>query len=150
MAKGDKFGIVMQNHPEFVDLMVASTILGTVFVPIDPRTRGEKLKYMLEFAECKGAFVGAYALAEVEASWGLQEGRWISTLGETDRFKRMPGWKTPSRKHCPYPNWRSRVTIQMRRCRFSIPRARPATPRRYYPVTDDTPSLQHAAGCFRA
>jgi crotonobetaine/carnitine-CoA ligase len=83
MAKGDKFAIIMQNHPEFVDLMVASSILGTIFVPIDPRTRGEKLKYMLEFAECKGAFVGAHALSEVEATWGAGEGCWISTLGET-------------------------------------------------------------------
>jgi crotonobetaine/carnitine-CoA ligase len=38
---------------------------------------------MLEFAECKGAFVGAYALAEVESSWGAREGRWLVTLGET-------------------------------------------------------------------
>jgi crotonobetaine/carnitine-CoA ligase len=83
MSRGDKFAIIMQNHPEFVDLMVASTILGTVFVPIDPRTRGDKLRYMLEFAECKGAFVGAYALAEVESSWGAREGRWLVTLGET-------------------------------------------------------------------
>jgi len=80
MGRGDKFAIILQNHPEFVDLMVASSILGTVFVPIDPRTRGDKLKYMLEFAECKGAFVGAYALAEVAASWDAREGRWISTL----------------------------------------------------------------------
>jgi crotonobetaine/carnitine-CoA ligase len=83
MSRGDKFAIIMQNHPEFVDLMVASTILGTVFVPIDPRTRGDKLRYMLEFAECKGAFAGAYALAEVESSWGAREGRWLVTLGET-------------------------------------------------------------------
>ena len=34
MRKGDTFAIVMQNHPEFVDLMVAASILGAVFVPI--------------------------------------------------------------------------------------------------------------------
>jgi crotonobetaine/carnitine-CoA ligase len=80
MEKGDKFGIIMQNHPEFVDLMVASSILGTVFVPIDPRTRGNKLKFMLDFAECKGAIVAGYALAEVESSWGMEDGRWIASL----------------------------------------------------------------------
>jgi crotonobetaine/carnitine-CoA ligase len=83
MKKGDKFAIIMQNHPEFVDLMVASSILGTVFVPIDPRTRGDKLKYMLEFAECKGAVVAAYALAEVESVWGTKEKHWIATLEAT-------------------------------------------------------------------
>ena len=57
MEKGDSFALVMQNHPEFVDAMVASSICGTVFVPIDPRTRGEKLAYMLTFPECRGAIV---------------------------------------------------------------------------------------------
>ena len=41
--------------------MVGSSIAGTVFVPIDPRTRGKKLAYMLTFAECRGAIVGDYA-----------------------------------------------------------------------------------------
>jgi crotonobetaine/carnitine-CoA ligase len=79
MQKGDVFALVMQNHPEFVDLMVASSILGTVFVPIDSRTRGDKLKYMLEYAECKGAVVANYALAEVESVWSIGAG-WIATL----------------------------------------------------------------------
>jgi crotonobetaine/carnitine-CoA ligase len=69
MRAGDAFAIVMQNHPEFVDLMVASSILGTIFVPIDSRTRGDKLKYMLDFGECKGAIVADYATDEVEAVW---------------------------------------------------------------------------------
>ncbi|MBT8059149.1 MAG: AMP-binding protein [Gammaproteobacteria bacterium] len=77
MKKGDTFAIIMQNHPEFVDLMVASSILGTVFVPIDPRTRGRKLQYQLDFAECKGAFVAGYALDEFRA---LPGNRWICTV----------------------------------------------------------------------
>ena len=80
MQRGDAFAIVMQNHPEFVDLMVASAILGTVFVPIDPRTRGDKLKYMLDFAECRGAFVADHALSEVETVWAGRN-NWIATLG---------------------------------------------------------------------
>ena len=81
MQKGDAFALVMQNHAEFVDFMVASSILGTVFVPIDSRTRGDKLKYMLDFAECKGAVVGDNALAEVESVWQGAQGKWIATLG---------------------------------------------------------------------
>jgi crotonobetaine/carnitine-CoA ligase len=80
VSKGDTFAIVMLNHPEFVDLMVASSILGSVFVPIDARTRGDKLKYMLDFAECKGAVVGDGALAEVEAAWQENPEKWIATL----------------------------------------------------------------------
>lgn len=67
MNKGDSFALVMQNHPEFVDAMVASSICGTVFVPIDPRTRGDKLAYMLRFPQCRGAIVADYALDSVVA-----------------------------------------------------------------------------------
>jgi len=80
MHKGDVFGLVMENHPEFVDLMVASSILGTVFVPIDPRTRGDKLKYMLDFAECKGAVVANYALDNVNAAWADRAENWVLPL----------------------------------------------------------------------
>jgi len=99
MQEGDRFAIVMQNHPEFVDLMVASSILGTVFVPIDPRTRGDKLKYMLDFAECKGAFVAGYALSEVEGAWEGRAGRWIATLdaaGAADHTRIEHILETPS------------------------------------------------------
>jgi crotonobetaine/carnitine-CoA ligase len=80
MQQGEAFALVMQNHPEFVDFMVASSILGTVFVPIDPRTRGDKLSYMLNFAECKGAIAPGYALQAVQQVWSEQPGQWIATL----------------------------------------------------------------------
>lgn len=67
MSRGEAFALVMQNHPEFVDAMVASSTCGTVFVPVDPRTRGEKLAYMLAFPDCRGAIVADYALAGVLA-----------------------------------------------------------------------------------
>ena len=80
MQKGDTFGIVMQNHPEFVDLMIASSIAGTIFVPIDARVRGEKLKYMLNFAECKGAVAADYAMDNVRAIWADRDENWILPL----------------------------------------------------------------------
>jgi len=57
MRPGDSFAIILRNHPEFVEAMVGSEIAGAVFVPIDPRTRGDKLAYMLRFARCRGAIV---------------------------------------------------------------------------------------------
>lgn len=86
MQKGQAFAVVMNNHPEFVDLMVASSILGTIFVPIDPRTRGDKLRFMLDHAECQGAFVANPALAEITALWTQDPSsprRWIVPLHET-------------------------------------------------------------------
>lgn len=65
MQQGEAFGLLMQNHPEFVDAMVGASISNTVFVPIDPRTKGDKLTYLLSFAECRGVIVADYALDNV-------------------------------------------------------------------------------------
>jgi len=67
VAPGERFALLMQNHPEFVDAMVGASISGTVFVPIDPRTRGEKLAYMLRHSGCKGVICADYALDALEA-----------------------------------------------------------------------------------
>ncbi len=62
LEPGQSFALLMQNHPEFVEAMIAASITGTVFVPIDPRIQGQKLKYMLEFSECRGIICADYAL----------------------------------------------------------------------------------------
>ncbi|MEX2481255.1 MAG: AMP-binding protein [Gammaproteobacteria bacterium] len=80
MQPGDAFGVVMQNHPEFVDVMVGSSIAGTVFVPIDPRTRGKKLAFMLDYSQCRGLVIGDYALAnlaEIAADCPRLEWVWV-------------------------------------------------------------------------
>lgn len=66
-ADGAKFAIMMRNHPAFVEAMVGASVAGAVFVPIDPRVQGEKLAFMLDFAECRGVIVGDYALDAVLA-----------------------------------------------------------------------------------
>jgi crotonobetaine/carnitine-CoA ligase len=96
MKKGDAFALVMANHPEFVDFMVASSILGTIFVPIDPRTKGDKLKYMLDFAVCKGAVVAHYAQDNVCEVWSDRD-NWMMTLGgEYCAVSELLSWDLPS------------------------------------------------------
>lgn len=81
MGGGEAFGLVMQNHPEFVDVMVGASISNTVFVPIDARTKGDKLQYMLDYAECKGVVVADYALANLtEILGGCPQIKWIWVL----------------------------------------------------------------------
>ena len=65
VGHGDKLALMMNNHPEFVETMVASGILGAVFIPVDPRTMGAKLSYMLNFTDCQGAICTDYSLAQV-------------------------------------------------------------------------------------
>tara|TARA_R110001599_G_scaffold353883_1_gene602271 strand:- start:61835 stop:63436 length:1602 start_codon:yes stop_codon:yes gene_type:complete len=93
MSGGDRFALLMQNHPEFVDTMVASSVCGTVFVPIDPRSRGEKLAYMLGFSECRGAVVADYALAQVLAvlpQLSSMEWLWVLGTGVLDELPESP------------------------------------------------------------
>jgi crotonobetaine/carnitine-CoA ligase len=81
MNKGDRFGLMMRNHPEFIETMVAASASGCVFVPIDPRTRGAKLAYTLRNSECRGIICADYALAQVAAVRGeLPTLEWIVVL----------------------------------------------------------------------
>lgn len=63
---GHRFALLMANHAEFVEAMVAASIVGAVVVPIDPRAKGDKLHFMLENAQCSGAFVADYALGNLQ------------------------------------------------------------------------------------
>lgn len=82
---GDRFAILMQNHPEFVEAMVAAGILGAVFIPIDPRTKGEKLAYMLRDAGCCGVICGNYALDNLVGCLADTPAvTWVYVLGDHD------------------------------------------------------------------
>lgn len=81
MGRGERFGLMMRNHPEYVETMVAASITATVMVPLDPRTRGAKLAFMLSNADCRGIVCADYCLAEVLAVRERCPGlRWILAL----------------------------------------------------------------------
>ncbi len=65
---GDRLAVMMRNHPEFLYALVAASKLGLVAVPVDPRARGEKLRYFLAFAGCRGAVAADYTAADEEAA----------------------------------------------------------------------------------
>jgi len=70
VERGDRVAVMMRNHPEFVETLVACSILGALLVPVDPRTRGEKLAYMLRKAGCCGVVCADHCLAEVARARG--------------------------------------------------------------------------------
>lgn len=81
LKPGESFALLMANHAEFVDAMLAAAITGTVFVPIDPRARGDKLAFFLNNARCKGVIAADYALGNLlEVREQLQHNRWIVAL----------------------------------------------------------------------
>ena len=69
LERGDRFALMMRNHPEFVETLIAASITGCVFVPIDPRTKGDKLAYMLRNAGCRGV-VGVLSGPRPVTAWG--------------------------------------------------------------------------------
>lgn len=81
MKRGDRFALLIQNHPEFVEFMVASAILGTVFVPVDARMRGDKLAYMLSDSGARGVVCAGYSLAGLlEAVSLCPQLEWIASI----------------------------------------------------------------------
>ncbi|MGF6780726.1 class I adenylate-forming enzyme family protein [Paraburkholderia sp. GAS334] len=90
VVPGERFAIVMANHPEFVELMIGASIAGAVCVPIDPRTRGEKLSFMFDNTRCKGVIAADYALENVcEARARAASVEWVIGLN-TDEIERGP------------------------------------------------------------
>ena len=91
IGPGKTFAIMMANHPEFVEAMLAAAWLGAAFVPIDPRVVGDKLRYMLEHAECEGAICTADCAAAIRRL-GTPVGRlqWLVVAGD-DASPDRPG-----------------------------------------------------------
>jgi len=54
IGTGDTFSIIIRNHPEMVVAMYAGSVLGAVMVPIDPRSKGEKLSYQIKNSNSRG------------------------------------------------------------------------------------------------
>ncbi len=93
MSKGDRFAILMRNHPEFVDAMVGTSRSACVFVPIDPRTRGAKLSYTLNNSECKGIIAADYTLDQIaDIQEQIPTLEWIWVL-ETDEPAGNVHWR---------------------------------------------------------
>jgi crotonobetaine/carnitine-CoA ligase len=85
---GERFALLMANHPEFVEAMVAASIVGAAVVPIDPRTRGDKLQFMLINAQCSGVLAADYALDHLQPLRATLPGlRWVVAFA-TDEGRR--------------------------------------------------------------
>lgn len=60
MKIGDRFAALLQNHAAMVEALIAASIGGFVIVPIDPRTSGKKLEFMISDSGCSGIFCAEY------------------------------------------------------------------------------------------
>ncbi len=53
-GKGDVLALLMRNHPEFIYSLYATNVIGAVLLPIDPRTKGDRLAFILTNSKAKG------------------------------------------------------------------------------------------------
>ena len=63
---GTVIAVLMANHAEFVELMVAAALLRATLVPIDPRTKGETLAFMVKNSRARAIIAADYALPNIE------------------------------------------------------------------------------------
>jgi acyl-coenzyme A synthetase/AMP-(fatty) acid ligase len=66
IGSGDTFSIVMRNHPEMVVAMYAASVLRSVMVPIDPRSKGEKLSFQIKNSGSKAVIFSAEFMEPME------------------------------------------------------------------------------------
>ncbi|MBI9092117.1 MAG: AMP-binding protein [Desulfobacterium sp.] len=71
IGKGDRFAVVMRNHPEFIYSLFAALSVGAVIVPVDPRSKGRKLAFQINNTRSKGIileddFLGNYEQVKSE------------------------------------------------------------------------------------
>ena len=76
---GDAFSAVMRNHPEIVIAMYAASALRAILVPIDPRSKGEKLSYQIRHSNSKGILFSSEFMENVTDALSLQPD--VRTLG---------------------------------------------------------------------
>ncbi len=66
VGMGDRYAVMMYNYPEMVHLMAAASILGAMIVPVDPRSKGDKLAHQIKNSKAKALFLTADMLDRVE------------------------------------------------------------------------------------
>ena len=93
VGPGSVIAVVMANHAEFVELMVAGTLLRAALVPIDPRTKGEKLAFMVKNSRANAIIAADYALPNVESLGpDALSVDWIAAL-VTDEGPKTDAWR---------------------------------------------------------
>jgi len=65
-GRGDTLSVVMRNHPEIVIALYATSALSAILVPIDPRSKGEKLKYQIKDSDSKAVIFASEFMDPME------------------------------------------------------------------------------------
>lgn len=85
IGKGDTYAVFMRNHPEFVYAMMAGPVIGAIMIPVDPRSRGDRLKFFLENSRAKAIFVSGELLPFLTSVLPLSNVKLITVVYRTEQ-----------------------------------------------------------------
>ncbi len=86
IGKGDVFAVFMRNYPEFAYCILAGTTVGAIMVPVDPRSRGDRLKFLLSNSNAKAVIASDECLEQIaEVADGLPNLKFVSIAYQRDR-----------------------------------------------------------------
>ena len=92
VGTGDTFAVFMRNYPEFAYSLLAGTTIGAIMVPVDPRSRGDRLKFLLNNSGAKAVIASCECLEALdEVSDDLQGVKFVTVAYQRDQeFRRTP------------------------------------------------------------
>ena len=70
IGKGDTYAVFMRNHPEFVYSMLAGPVVGAIMVPVDPRSKGDRLRFLLANSKARAVIVSGENLPQLREVLG--------------------------------------------------------------------------------
>ena len=65
IGKGDVFAVFMRNYPEFSYCILAGGFTGAIMVPVDPRLRGDRLRFILANSNAKAVIASGECLEQL-------------------------------------------------------------------------------------
>ncbi|MBU1172252.1 MAG: AMP-binding protein [Proteobacteria bacterium] len=81
IGKGDAVTLLMRNHPEFLYSLFAAMSIGAIAVPVDPRSKGEKLLFQINNTQSKGIILSDEFLDNLkDIENGLKGARIVGVL----------------------------------------------------------------------
>lgn len=66
VGKGDTFAVFMRNYPAFAYSLLAGTTIGAIMVPIDPRSWGNRLKFLIHNSGAKAIIASCECLEALD------------------------------------------------------------------------------------
>ena len=95
IGQGDTYAVFMRNDPEFVYALLGGNTIGAIMIPIDPRSRGDRLKFFFKNSGAKAAIVSDECLDQLEEVSGELTDLKLTTVA----YRKQPGAAVSGKYH---------------------------------------------------